>query len=145
MDFAKVYDTVHLNFLDSMLKNFNFCEKWRGWIRECVSPAYAFVLVNGSPLGEFKLQRGLRQGDPLSPLLYLLVAEGLSILTSKAMGLNLFEPAVLGTENVVISHLQYAGDMIFMVAASMENARTLKCILKNFELLSGLKINYSKS
>lgn len=71
--------------------------------------------------------------------------EGLSILTSKVMGLNLFEPAVLGTENVVIWHLQYASDMIFMGAGSMENVRTLKYILKNFELLLGLKINYSKS
>lgn len=71
---------VDLEFLNSMMKFFNFDRKWRKWIMQCVSSAHASVLVNDSPTGDFKLERGLRQGDSLSPFLYLLVTEGLSIL-----------------------------------------------------------------
>lgn len=71
VDFTKAYDSVDWSFLDAMLSNFNFNKKWRAWIKECVSSVYTSVLVNGSSYGEFKLERGLRQGDPLSPFFAL--------------------------------------------------------------------------
>lgn len=85
IDFAKAYDSVDWEFLDDMLQHFNFCSKCTSWIGECVSSATATVLVNGNASGEFKLERGLQQGDPLSPLLYLIVAEGLSALINRAV------------------------------------------------------------
>lgn len=100
IDFAKAYDSVDWNFLDMMLKGFGFCNKWRSWVKECVSSACASVLVNGSPPGEFKLERGLRQGDPLSPFLYLLVAEGLSLLVEKATDNGFFKAAEIRKEKV---------------------------------------------
>lgn len=69
---------------------------------ECVSTAHAFILVNGSPSGEFKLERGLRQGDPLSLFLYLLVAEGLNILVSRAVENGWFKAAKLGCDKVKV-------------------------------------------
>lgn len=63
VDFAKAYDLVCWDFLNEMMIKFNFSPKWRGWIMECVTTASASVLVNGSPTAEFKLERGLRQGD----------------------------------------------------------------------------------
>lgn len=65
-------------FLDEMMVGLKFEMRWRNWILECISSASASVLINGSPSGEFKLERGLRQGDPLSTFLFLIVAEGLS-------------------------------------------------------------------
>lgn len=84
VDLAKAFDSIDWGYLDSMLKGLNFCGKLRGWIKACVETASASVLVNGSPTEEFSLKRGIRQGDPLSPFLFIIAAEGLGLLTQKA-------------------------------------------------------------
>lgn len=67
LDFQKAYDNLNWNFLLDMLGKFGFPEKWISWVRECLSSAFVSVLVNGSAIGEFRMEKGLRQGDPLSP------------------------------------------------------------------------------
>lgn len=111
---------------------------------ECVTSASASVLVNGSPSGVFKMERGLRQGDPLSPFLFLIAAEGLNILMERASSLGYFSGAEIGGDRICISHLQYADDTILMGAATQENAVVIRRILSNMELLSGLRINFEK-
>lgn len=96
IDFAKAYDSVDWGYLRSLMHGFNFNAKWIKWVMECVTSAHASVLVNGSPSREFRLQRGLRQGDPLSPFLFLLAAEGLSIMMSNAVERRLFGPVEVG-------------------------------------------------
>ena len=71
VDFEKAYDSVDWGYLDVVMERMSFPVLWRKWIKECVSTATASVLVNGSPTDEFPLERGLRQGDPLSPFLFL--------------------------------------------------------------------------
>nr|GEY26698.1 RNA-directed DNA polymerase, eukaryota, reverse transcriptase zinc-binding domain protein [Tanacetum cinerariifolium] len=68
-----------------MLSEIIDCSKWRGWIRECLYSARTSILVNGSPTAKFYLKRGLRQGDPLSPFLFILVMEGLHIAIEDAV------------------------------------------------------------
>ncbi|GKD21782.1 RNA-directed DNA polymerase, eukaryota, reverse transcriptase zinc-binding domain protein [Tanacetum coccineum] len=77
VDFEKAFDSVNWEFLFDVMKQFGFGDKWIGWIRSCLSSASISVLINGSPTKEFSMERGLQQGDPLSPLLFLLVAESL--------------------------------------------------------------------
>nr|GEX11931.1 transposon TX1 [Tanacetum cinerariifolium] len=91
---------------------------------------------NGSPTEEFGLERGVRQGDPLSPFLFNLAAKGLNAITSEAV-----ERGIL----VIVSHLQYADDNIFFGELNKENAKSLTCILKCFEEVFGLRILYNKS
>ncbi|GKU94416.1 hypothetical protein SLEP1_g7914 [Rubroshorea leprosula] len=77
-DFEKAYDSVNWSFLDCMLQKLGFCEKWHLWIQEGLASATTSVLVNGSPTDEFKMSKGLQQGDPLAPFLFLVVAEALN-------------------------------------------------------------------
>lgn len=128
------------------MKIIRFCARWRGWIHCCLESSSISVLVNGSPTEEFKVSKGLRQGDPMAPFLFLIVAEGLSGLMRSVVQKNLFKGyKVGGVEYTEISHLQYAGDSLLLGEAIMENARVLKCIMRCFELSSVLKANYHKS
>jgi hypothetical protein len=92
VDFEKAYDSVDLKFLDYMLGKFGFCDKWRSWMRTCVCSGNMSILVNGCPLEEINIKRRLKQGDPLAPHLFLLVAEGLGALMRKAVEIHKFKP-----------------------------------------------------
>ncbi|KAK2454307.1 hypothetical protein QL285_001883 [Trifolium repens] len=145
VDFEKAYDSVDWGFLEYMLRRFGFGGKWIDWIKACVFSGNLSVLVNGSPTSEINIQRGLKQGDPLAPFLFLLVAEGFAGLMRSAVEKSLFKGFHVGSGSVVVSHLQYADDTICVGEASLENLWTLKAILRGFELASGLKVNFWKS
>jgi hypothetical protein len=145
VDFERAYDSVDWSFLDYMLDRFGFCSKWKGWIRTCVFAGNMSVLVNGSPSEEINIQRGLKQGDPLAPFLFLLVAEGLGGIMKKAVELRRFNGFRVGSSDLVVSHLQYADDTLCIGEASVMNLWSLKAILRGFEMCSGLKINFWKS
>ncbi|KAK2659273.1 hypothetical protein Ddye_005806 [Dipteronia dyeriana] len=83
LDFEKAYDSVDHAFLDDMMRGMGFEEKWRQWIKNGISTPMMSVLVNGSSTSQFRVERGLRQGDPLSPFLFNIVTEGLSCLICK--------------------------------------------------------------
>lgn len=88
-------------------------------------------MVNGSPSTEFSPQRGLRQGDPLAPFLFNIVAEALNGLVREAIKRN-YRGFSVGANIVEVSILQYADDTIFFGEASQENVRSIKAILRTF-------------
>lgn len=125
------------------MDRFRFSSKWIKWIMERVSPAHAFVLINGSPMEEY-LGRGLRQGDPFLTFLFLIAAEWLNLMLNKAIVRGFYNPVLVGRDNIQISHLQFTDDTIFIGKASMENVLFLKRYIFNWEMVSGLKVNRDK-
>ncbi|PNX79892.1 ribonuclease H, partial [Trifolium pratense] len=106
----------------------------------------ASMLVNGIPTDEFLLQRGLRQGDPLSPFLFLLAAEGLNVLMEAMIAQNLFKGySIVEQGSMTVSHLQFADDTLLLGVKSWGNVRALRAVLVLFESMSGLKVNFNKS
>jgi len=104
-----------------------------------------FVLVNGSPTEEFIPSKGLREGDPLAPFSFLIVAEGLAGLVRQAITLNLLSGVEVGRSEVEACVLQFVNDTIFMCGDSYNNVFSIKEILRGFEIASGLKVNFHKS
>jgi len=119
--------------------------KWICWIEGCLKSTSISVLVNGSPTNEFTPHRGLRQGDPLALLLFNIVAEGLTGLMKEALDKSLFSSLLVGKNKTPINILQYTDDTIFFGETTMQNVKTIKSMLRSFELAFGLKINFAKS
>jgi len=113
---------------------------------ECVGTATASVLVNGSPTNEFCIEHGLRQGDPLSPFLFLLAAEGFNVFMLALVEAGLFQGYKVGCGNdMCLSHLQFADDALIVGEKSWLNVRSMRAVLLIFEQLFGLRVNFHKS
>src|SRR3954467_15022369 len=97
-----------------------FGVRWMRWMEACILSNHMSVLVNGSATKEFKVHKGLRQGDPLSPFLFVLAMEGLTALVKKSVVLGNFKPFMYG-ENESVDILQFADDTILLGEASCEN------------------------
>ncbi|WMV25761.1 hypothetical protein MTR67_019146 [Solanum verrucosum] len=148
LDIEKAYDHVNWEYLLRMLKKLGFGKKWIHWIKFCISTVSYSVLINGSPAGFFKAQRGLRQGDPLSPFLFIIAMEGLNSMfkTANLYGwIKGFEVARAGSDSLEVTHLQYADDTLIFCDADRNQLRHLRIILVLFKGISGLHINWGKS
>ena len=146
VDFEKAYDSIDWGYLDEVMKMMGFPTLWRKWIKECIGTTSASVLVNGSPTAEFPLKRGLRQGDPLSPFLFLLAAKGFHVFMELLSVNNLFLGYHMGrSKPVIVSHLQFVDDTLILGEKSWANVRGMCFVLLLFESLFGLKVNFSKS
>ena len=92
-----------------------------------------------------QIRKGLRQGDPLSPFLFNIAVQGLSCMLQRGCNLGLIKGVSIGQAGLALSHLQFADDTLIFSSASLESMQNVKRILLCFELMSGLKVNFSKS
>ena len=123
LDIEKAYDHIRWDFLLQTLKRKGFGSKWIRWINWCIPTASFSVLFKGSPTRFFRSSRGLRQGDPLSPYLFVIGMEALSCLQKRAVEGNFLYGCRFGGRDggeIVISHLLYADNTIIFCETNSE-------------------------
>ena len=145
IDMMKAYDRVEWNYLQGVLQQMGFTQGWIKSVMRCVSSVRYSVRVNGELTESFTPSRGLRQGDPISPYLFLLCAEGLSCLLKKEEHAARLKGVRNGRTGPAISHLLFADDSIFFTRADDTCVNALKSVLQIYSQGSGQKINLQKS
>eukprot|EP00253_Pinus_taeda_P014434 PITA_14434 len=144
IDLSKAYDEINWIYLRMLLTHLGFNYSFISWIMGCISNVSYAILINGAASPFFKSQRGLRQGCPLSPLLFLLVEEGLSRLFHKARR----EEKVKGIEvaiNLYITHLLFVDDILLFTNGSINEIKEIKSIFYLFLKATGMQIKHRKS
>jgi hypothetical protein len=145
IDFEKAYDKVNWSFLQQAMRMKGFDPKWCRWIHDFVSRGSVGIRVNDDIGHYFQTKKGLRQGDPLSPILFNIVADMLAIIIQRAKEDGQVDGLIPHLVDGGVSILQYADDTIIFMENNLEKALNMKLILYLFEQLSGLKINFHKS
>ncbi|XP_074283704.1 uncharacterized protein LOC141608241 [Silene latifolia] len=141
----KAFDRVSWPFLFHVLKLFGFPKAFRKLIKSCVKTVSIQVLINGTPSTRMFPQCGLRQGDPISPYLFILCMEILSLMIVKAEELRFIEGIKLSRNSPTISHLLYADDALLCFRLTPSACESLRDILTSFTAFSGQMINHQKS
>ena len=145
IDLHKAYDSVDWNFLQTTLVDFGFPARIIDLIMFCVSSSSLSLVWNGSRLESFSPNRGLRQGDPISPYLFVLCMEKLSLMISESVDKGDWKPVRVVRGGMGISHLLFADDILVFTEAKVSQLRLVLDILQKFEKASGLKVNVEKS
>lgn len=145
VDFDKAYDFINWNYLESVMRQMGFGEKWIFWINCCLSSSRASVLINGLATKEFPLTKGVRQGNSLSLFLFIITMEGLNVAMRTTCQKSIFQGFKILIDGTKVSHLFYADDAIFIGNWVSSNFANLARILKCFHATSGLKVNFHKS
>ncbi|XP_026440533.1 uncharacterized protein LOC113339485 [Papaver somniferum] len=145
IDMEKAFDNVNCHSLFTILEKHDFGAKWISWIKWCVTSSHLSILVNGSSTEKLKPSKGLRQGDSLSPYIFLLVVEVLSKLITDVVERGQLTGFQVVENGTIISLLHFADDTLIFLDASVEEVRRLFIILAVFESITGIKLNLDKS
>ena len=145
VDLAKAYDRKEWSFIHKVLLAFHFPQKLIELIMSCISTTSMSLLFNGGKLSAFKPSRGICQGDPLSPYLFILYMEYLGQLIKKECIRKRWIPMKASRENIGISHLFFADDLMLFAKVSEKRSEVIKDVLEKFCEESGQMISYEKS
>lgn len=142
---AKAFDRVEWEFLQFMMRQLGFDESWIRLIMLCISTVEYRVHRNGEFCESFKPLRGIWQGDPISPYLFLICAEGLSVILHQAQQSRKITGYRLSPQAPMISSLLFADDSLLFFHASVHDCTNIREYLHQYKRASGQLINLSKS
>ncbi|KAL2246930.1 UNVERIFIED_CONTAM: hypothetical protein Sindi_2545300 [Sesamum indicum] len=145
VDIRKAYDTVEWDILLAVLQLFGFPPTFTRWIEECVTTTSFSIGLNGKPHGFFAGARGLRQGDPLSPYLFVLVMEALHLGFLQRIEQDMQFTYHWKCESSKVFQMGFADDLLLLCKADLDSIRVFKEGLDWFAELSGLRLNVQKS
>lgn len=137
IDISKAYNRVDWGFLRVMMSKLGFNDRWINWIMICVSSVSYSVLVNNDAVGPIAPGRSLRQGDPLSPYLFIICAQDLSSLIKNAKAHGDLHGVKICRGAPIISHLFFADDSFLFFRANTRECNIMKSILNTYEAASG--------
>ncbi|WVZ83331.1 hypothetical protein U9M48_030492 [Paspalum notatum var. saurae] len=140
LDISKAFDNISWPYLLEVLQALGFGLKWRNWVPHPQKSSK--ILINGQPTAAIRDMRGVRQGDPLSPLLFIMAIDPLQRLIDMAAERGILSPTLSSTARLRCS--LYADDAGIFLKASKEDVQALANILDTFSRCSGLKINLNK-
>jgi hypothetical protein len=145
LDMSKANDRVEWDFLEIIMRRLGFHDRWIKLVMICVRSVTYSVLINGVPHGHIRPSRGIRQGDPLSPYLFILCAEGLSHSLCKAEKEGKINGLAIAKGGTKINHLLFADDSILFCKANFVEWGNVHKILEVYEIASGQKLNREKT
>ena len=144
VDIAKAFDTLSWEFLFACLEGLQLPRHFIRQIRACVCTSSYMVGYNGSVHGFLKGKRGLRQGDPLSPYLFVMAMNCLSHMLNRAARQNRFKYH-MNCSTTKLTHLSFADDLLIFIDGSIDSVQQLLQVLKEFELRPGLAVSMQKT
>ncbi|XP_026410979.1 uncharacterized protein LOC113306234 [Papaver somniferum] len=144
LDIAQAFDTVSWDFIAEVFRQYGFSDSWCMWVLNILSSARISVMINGCPEGYFSITRGLRQGDPLSPLIFVLIEDVLSRNISKLFANNSMN-VMVSKKGVAPTHLLFADDILIFCKGNLHSLQNLKNMLVLYERASGQYVNFAKS
>lgn len=144
VDLAKAYDNLNWQFLLNVLHAIDLSEKFIGWLKECFTTPSFSIAVNGELIGYFQGRKGLRQGDPISSLLFVLAMDVLSKKLDNGAINQVFRAHPMCVAPLV-THLSFADDILIFFYGSESSVQGILSILDGFKITSGLGINRDKT
>lgn len=144
LDLSKAYDKVSWSYLEAILEALGFAKRWIKWILALIKSTRFSILVNRAPTAQFAPTRGIRQGDPLSPFLFVILMEGLSQIIKSAKEYSLIQGLQPLASCPATTHQQFVDDTMLHGTPTTREAQGFKAILKHFNKASGMDLNLSK-
>ncbi|XP_056687304.1 uncharacterized protein [Spinacia oleracea] len=145
IDMSKAYDRVHWGFLLKVLQAYGFPPHWLHLIQQCISTTSFKVLLNRKTTSSFRPNCGLRQGDPLSPYLFLFCMDILGRMLTLGRDIKQFQGITPVRRGPCLSHLFFADDAMIFFKATTEGCVNIKGIMSRFCAISGQQLNLQKS
>ena len=144
LDISKAYDRVEWNFLKGIMSKLGLPKRWIDRVLSCVTSTSFFVRINGKAYGNVQPSRGLRQGDLLSPYLFLLCAEEFFSMLANAQDEGRVHGVAICRRAPCISHLLFADDSLLFCRANQEEVQVISDVLQTYAAASGQCINFEK-